>query len=173
MNTVLILTGTCGSGKTTISTLLANSLGWKRISEDDIWQMLFGKNRGPFGSVEHRNKRGQVHGKVFAETLRTLESNQRVVIDATVHESPPEAYKEYQAFFEDHNIQWKLLVLQPRLEVAISRDSTRNDWIAGPERIRQLRIKFTGKVFGPGCFLDNSDETPNETLNRIITLGAA
>lgn len=33
---VLLLTGTCGSGKNTIAAPLATR-GWTRISEDDMW----------------------------------------------------------------------------------------------------------------------------------------
>ena len=44
MAKTIILTGTCGSGKTTISKLLASKLDWIRISEDDIWKQCFGKD---------------------------------------------------------------------------------------------------------------------------------
>src|SRR5262249_20188676 len=48
---VLLVTGTCGSGKSTVASLLAGC-GWASISEDEIWPRLFGKNRGAFGSPE-------------------------------------------------------------------------------------------------------------------------
>ena len=89
MNPVLLLTGTCGSGKTTIALNLAKA-GWFRISEDDLWQERFGKQRGPFGSEEHRLKRQRVHEAVFAAINAALRKGQRIVIDATIHESPPE-----------------------------------------------------------------------------------
>ena len=173
MISILILTGTCGSGKTTISTLLADQLGWKRISEDEIWKEYFGKNRGIFGTDEHRLKRQRVHETIFKQILSTNLETQRIVIDATVHEAPPEAYHEYREFFEEHNIQWLIRVLHPQLEVAIARDSQRKDWIAGPERIEKLRAKFNGKVFNQECFIDNSNDTPMQTMLRIVQLGAA
>src|SRR5690348_6643254 len=37
---VLLLTGTCGSGKTTVAALLAKRHGWVHVSEDEIWQRL-------------------------------------------------------------------------------------------------------------------------------------
>ncbi len=166
--TALILTGTCGSGKTTISTLLAERHGWKRISEDETWKQNFGKNRGTFGTDEHRRKRQHVHQIVFSQVLSAHREARSVVIDATVHESPPEAYHEYQEFFEKHNIEWRIYVLHPRLEVAVARDSTRRDWIAGPERVERLRAKFSGSIFGAESFIDNSDETPEQTVSRIL-----
>jgi dephospho-CoA kinase len=164
----LILTGTCGSGKTTISKLLATQAGRKRICEDDLWKQFFGKNRGVFGSDEHRLKRQQVHNIIFTEILSLRNENLYIVIDATVHESPPEAYYEYSEFFEKHNIEWSLCVLHPKLEIAIKRDSQRTEWVAGPERVEKLWGKFTGEVFPKECFIDNSDETPDQTMERII-----
>ncbi len=166
----LILTGTCGSGKTTISKLLAVKAGWVRISEDEIWKQLFGKNRGTFGSDEHRRKRQQVHKIILKDIISVHSGNHNIVIDATVHESPPEAFYEYKAFFEKHSIKWNLCVLHPRLEVAIKRDSQRTDWVAGSERVESLRIKFNGMVFPIECFIDNSDKTPEETMKHIIQI---
>ena len=167
---ILILTGTLASGKTTISKLLATEAGWKRISEDEIWKHRFGKNRGAFGSVEHRRKRQQVHKIIFKDIMPVYAENQYIVIDATVHESPPEAFYEYKAFFEKHSIKWHLCVLHPRLEVAIKRDSQRIDWVAGSERVKTLRAKFNGMVFSKECFVDNSEDTPDQTMKRIIQI---
>jgi len=173
MLSTLILTGTCGSGKTTISTLLATQMGWKRISEDDIWHDYFGKNRGAFGTEKHRLKRKRVHETVFTHILSAHRAAKNVVIDATVHETPPEAYNEYRDFFEKHGIKWRICILNPRLEVVVARDSQRKDWVAGVERIEQLRTKFSGKVFNKEWFIDNSDDTPEQTMSRIIQSGAA
>jgi predicted kinase len=165
---VLLLTGTCGSGKTTVSTLLGNQSGWARIAEDDIWPRLFGRERGAFGSDEHRCKRGAVHTVVFTAVQRALLDERRVVIDATVHEAPPEAFLEYRDFFESAGIPWATRVLHPSLEVAIARDAARAGWHAGPERIARLRAKYTGEVFLPGWVMDTSHETPAATVARLI-----
>ena len=164
----LILTGTLASGKTTISKLLAAEAGWERISEDEIWKQCFGKDRGAFGSDEHRRKRQQVHIKVFHKIIEVHQKNRSIVIDATVHESPPEAYIEYKEFFEEHKIRWNLVVLHSKLEIAIKRDTHRTDWVAGAERVKKLRAKFNGMVFPKECFVDNSDDTPDQTMKRII-----
>jgi hypothetical protein len=166
----LILTGTLASGKTTISKLLSTKAGWERISEDEIWEKLFGKNRGAFGSEEYRRKRRVVHKIIFTDILSISSENQYIVIDATVHESPPEAYYEYKEFFEMHSIKWHLCILHPRLEIAIKRDSKRIDWVAGSERVEKLRAKFNGMVFPKDFFIDNSDDTPDQTMQRIIQI---
>jgi predicted kinase len=169
----IIVTGTCGSGKTTASTLLAVRFGWVRVSEDDIWREFFGKNRSPFGSDEHRRKRWHVHASVYAACCAALEAGQNIVIDATVHEAPPEAYQEYREFFEAHGIKWRLRVLHPKLEVAVARDAIRSTGRVGGDRVASLRAKFTGTVFGPECFLDNSEDNPEQTVQRLLEYRAA
>ncbi len=141
---VLLLTGTCGSGKSSIATLLAER-GWARISEDDIWPRLFGKNRSPFGSTEHRLKRRQVHEFVFTQVRTALAAGRRVVIDATVHEAPPEAFEEYREFFEATGVSWWVRVLHPSLDVAVARDAQRSSGALGAERVAQLRAKSFGR----------------------------
>lgn len=162
---VLVVTGTCASGKTTVSTLLANQHpGWVRISEDEIWPLEFGKDRGAFGSDDHRRKRHEVHDVVFAECRRALDAGQSVVIDATVHESPPEAYQAYREHFDACGIPWRLRVLHPRLEAAIARDAARSKGRMGADRVATLHSKFTGAVFDAECFVDSSEETPEQTV---------
>lgn len=42
MNRVLVLSGTCGSGKSTIARLLSDEHGWTRLGEDDVWRVGVG-----------------------------------------------------------------------------------------------------------------------------------
>lgn len=165
---VLLLTGTCGSGKTTAAALLAERHGWVQVSEDEIWQRLFGKDRGAFGSEEHRRKRRQVHEVVFARIREALAAGAHVVVDATVHEAPPEALCEYRGWFAAHGVAWAIRVLHPRLEVAVARDAHRRAWTVGAQSVAELREKFTGAEIGRECFLDTSDDTPEETMARLL-----
>ena len=141
---VLLLTGTCGSGKTTVSTLLAERDDRARICEDDLWLDRCGHDRG------------------------ALESGRKVVIDATVHQAPPHAYEEYMAEFARHRIRWTLCALYPRVDVAIDRDATRECWSVGAAGVREPHDKFSGAVFSRACFVDNSDETSEDTVRRLL-----
>jgi predicted kinase len=172
VNRVLFLTGTCGSGKSTVAGLLALKAGWDRIAEDELWHARFGKKRGAFGSEEHRGKRREIQTTVLDRALASLSSGRSVVIDATIHESPPEAFLEYRALLESRNVPWSVRILQPRLDVAIARDSRRGGWRAGAELIADLRAKFTGAVFPAEWFLDTSSEGPAETVDRVLASGA-
>ena len=165
---ILLLTGTCGSGKTTVSMMIANRAGWVRVSEDDIWRRYFDKRRGAFGTEEYRRKRRRVHAVVFEACVAAVGAQRNVVIDATVHEAPPEAYKAYKDFFDARAVAWRLRVLHPRLEIAIARDALRSSGRLGADRVASLRSKFTGAVFGAECFVDTSDETPEQTVTRLL-----
>ena len=165
---VLLLTGTCGSGKSTIAALLAER-GWTRISEDAIWPRLFGKERGRFGSAEHRANRQAVHEVVFAGVGDALARGERVVIDATVHEAPPEAFEEYRTFLEGTGASWQVRVLHPVVGVAVARDAGRASGSLGAERVARLHAKFTGRVFEPWWFLDTSAHTPEETVTALFS----
>jgi len=166
--TVLLLTGACGSGKSTVARLVGRERGWVHISEDEVWERTFRKDRGPLGTDEHRRKRQEVHRMVFEQIAAHIQSGRRVVIDATVHESPPESYREYEAFFRDNQIEWTLRVLHPRVDVAIRRDRLRMGWHAGEDGVRRLHSKFTFKVFPGECFIDTSDQTPEETARLLV-----
>ncbi len=168
MSFVLLLTGPAGRGKTTVSQRIAETAGWSRVSEDEIWPALFGKDRGAIGSDEHRRKRAAVHARVFDRVLHSIAAGREVVIDATVHEAPPESFQEYGSFFTAHAVRWCVRVLVPRVEVAIARDAARQCWHLGAANVTRLHAKFTGRVFGVEAVIDNSDETADETAARVL-----
>src|SRR5688572_16084007 len=123
---VLVLTGTCGSGKSTIAQLLADRHGWVRFSEDDFWRARFHKNRGALGSEEHRQKRLAIREAVVARIVEAASEGQVVVVDAICHEGSPDAWYDYQDLFAKAGLTSVVRVLHPRLEIAIQRDATRS-----------------------------------------------
>jgi adenylate kinase family enzyme len=165
---VLVLSGTCGSGKSTIADLVGSRVGWCHISEDDIWPRHFGKDRGEFGTPEHRQKRGVVHREVLDRLQAARRDRLNVVIDATIHETPPEALEEYRALLAGAGIEWHLCVLHPRVEVAIARDAGRKSGSLGAVGVAALHSKFNGRVIPPECFLDTSGEPPEVTAERVL-----
>ena len=168
--TVLVLSGTCGSGKSTIAGLVGARSGWCRISEDDVWLRHFGRNRGKLGTSEHRRKRGVVHREVLKLARGARRDGLNVVIDATIHEAPPEALEEYRRMFAGERIQWHLFVLHPRVEVAICRDACRESGSVGAERVAALHSKFNCSAIPGECFLDTSSESPNTTVEHVLRL---
>src|SRR4030095_12502901 len=107
------------------------------------------------------------------EVLHSVHFGRDIVIDATVHESPPEAYREYQTMLEAHSVEWTIRVLHPRTEVAVARDASRTCWSVGEKAVRELRDKFNKGVLSVDCYVDNSDETAEETMKRLLSFGVA
>jgi len=170
---VLLLAGTCGSGKTTIAALLGTRPGWTHLSEDEAWSRLFGKERSAFGSAEHRRKRHLVQQEIVRSIAAAFHAEHSVALDATVHESPPEAYEEYGELFQSRGMAWTLRVLHPALEVAVARDAGRAGRPLGELRVAQLRAKFTQQVFDAAWFVDTSAQTPEQTVALLVAAGVA
>ncbi len=168
MGRVLLLTGTCGSGKSTIAAELAARHGWARVSEDDVWRAHFHRKRGTLGTPEHRRKRRVVRMEVLSRVQCALAAGGDVVVDATVHEATPDSLGEYAALLDAAGVVWAIRVLHPRLEVAVARDAARPDWSAGPAGVEALWRKFTGERFGQEVFLDTSDDTPQQSAARVL-----
>lgn len=167
MNRVLVLSGACGSGKSTIAQLLAEDHGWLRVSEDDVWKRQFQNDRGRIGTDEHRRKRVSVRREVVDTVCGAL-GQAEVVIDATVHDTDPSSVREYEELFDSSGVSWQIRVLHPELEVVIERDATRNGLTLGAHRVERLWRKFSGQLFDPRVFLDTSVEEPRETAQRVL-----
>ncbi len=168
MPVVLLLTGTCGSGKSTVAQCLAARHGWARVSEDEVWRAQFHRRRGEPGSDEHRRKRGVVRADVMTRVRAAVSAGHDVVVDATVHEATPDSLGDYVALLEGAGLAWTIRVLHPRLEVAVARDAQRLDWHAGAAGVAALWRKFTGERFGGEAFLDTSDEAPEASAARVL-----
>ncbi len=168
MPRVLLLTGTCGSGKSTVAQCLAERHGWVRVSEDEVWRAHFHRRRGEPGSAEHRRRRGIVRSEVLSRVRAVVGAGRDVVVDATVHEATPDSLGDYAQLFERAGLGWSIRVLHPRLDVAVARDAQRADWRAGAAGVAGLWRKFTGRRFGAEVFLDTSDDTPEESAARVL-----
>jgi 2-polyprenyl-3-methyl-5-hydroxy-6-metoxy-1,4-benzoquinol methylase len=44
----------------------------------------------------------------------------------------------------------------------------RDAWTIGTERVNLLRTVFTGAIFGPECFVENSVDTPEQLVARLL-----
>jgi hypothetical protein len=111
-----------------------------------------------------------VQDLICARIPPALTAGLNVVLDATVHEAPPEAYFEYQRRFRALEVRWTLRILHPSLEVAIARDAQRPGWRAGSERVTSLHAKFSGATFPTTWFLDTSRDSIPETVARLLSL---
>lgn len=167
MNSVLVLSGACGSGKSTIARLLAEQHGWFRVSEDDVWESVFQNDRDRIGTTEHLRRRAVVRMKVVGSVGEAVITS-NVVVDATVHDTDPTSVREYQTMFQAAGVPWQIRVLHPRLEVVVERDAMRSVRTLGAERVERLWRKFSGGLLDSRVFLDSSEEGPQDTASRVL-----
>lgn len=154
---VLIVTGPCGSGKTTISSLIAANHPFIRLCGDDIKEELF---PGIVDIQEYPEKLKQVGSEILERARTHFANGEHVVIDYIVLAEA--RLEEYKRIFSDH---LQIRVLLASRESIITRDETRECWTAGEACVDQLHEGFSQlKAFiGAEHYIDSSEETPEET----------
>jgi len=159
---VIILTGPCGVGKTTIAKILVERLEVELIDGDMIRKSLF--PNADF-ITEHPDKLKIVKQHIFELSKKYFSENKSVLIDYVVL---GEAYiAQYKKTFKEHLV---IKVLLTDRKVIYERDENRKCWTSGRKMIDELHQKFKDLkgIIGQVNFIDNGNETPEETAKRIL-----
>lgn len=154
---ILIVTGPCASGKTTITSLIAENHPFIRICGDDIKHELY---PDIVHIQEHPDKLKQVASEIVERARKHFENGEHVVIDYIV--LAQERLEEYKRLFSDH---LQIRVLLAHRASIIQRDELRECWTAGEACVDQLYESFTQlkDFIGAEHYIDSSEETPEET----------
>ena len=162
-NKVLLISGVCGSGKTTISKMVEEKLGFARIDGDEIGEKILPKIDGCIWKEKNQYHLKKIHEKVIASTKDLLQKGKSVVIDYVLDKK-----EEIEMYKKEFGENLEIKILTPRLEVTIKRDQNRECWSVEETRILQLSKIFENLKhnFGKKNFIDNSDETPEETFKK-------
>lgn len=164
---VLIVTGPCGSGKTTITNLIVKNNDFVRISGDDIKNEFFPEIENITDYPEALEK---VYTEIFQRTKKHYENGKNIVIDYVV--LGQKRIEEYKNTFSN---SLKIRVLLSRKEIIIRRDQLRECWTSGEECVTTLYDSFDQlrDYVDAENYIDNSEETPEETyLNHFASLAA-
>lgn len=159
---VLIVTGPCGSGKTTITNLIQNN-NFIRISGDDIKNEFFPEIDNITDYPEALEK---VYVEIFQRAKKHFENGENIVIDYVVLGQM--RIEEYKKTFSKN---FKIRVLLSRKEIIIKRDQLRECWTSGEDCIIALYDSFNKlkDYVGAENYIDNSAETPDETYLKHFT----
>lgn len=112
---ILVLTGTCGSGKSTVAEILAQK-GFSAIDGDCAIQAARFKRNGE--SVDYREALDEIAYEIDVLSMYS----QNLVLAAVVH---PDDMKKYKEILEARNLQYKFILLKPSFQAAMVRCQTR------------------------------------------------
>jgi len=157
---LLLISGSCASGKSTVSYLLAQRYGFVQIDGDWILHL----RKAELGrSVEFT----EIDGEMLAMAAAMTALNKPVVIAQIIL---PAQLALYESFCESHSIPWQAAVLMPQEDVLLERNRTRRCW---PKTTPEYWVKyFNAELLAASqsfkrWHYDNSRETAEETAERL------
>ena len=159
---VIILTGPCGVGKTTLAKIIANRLNIELIDGDKI-------RKSTFPNVDyitkHPEKLSVVKEKIFELSKKYFSNNTSTIIDYVI--LGEDYLNRFRNEFQENLI---LQVLLPDKEIIYERDKKRSCWTSGEQIIDDLYQKYLGlvDVIGQENYLDNENQTAAETATKIL-----
>ncbi|MBX2871718.1 MAG: AAA family ATPase [Saprospiraceae bacterium] len=161
---VVVITGPCGVGKTTLSRMVSETFGFTLLCGDAIKNDLF---PAIADITQYPEQLRKVKAALFEEGVKYFKSGKSVVIDYVIL---GEAYiKKYQETFKEHLV---FVVLFPSREVIYHRDELRECWTSGKTTIDSLYSKYQNLVdlIGIDNYINSGDERPEQTFQKIEKL---
>jgi len=157
---IIVITGPCGAGKTTVTELLSEKLGIPLIKGDDINQELF---PGLIDIEKYPKKLAALKGELLRRTNEHYLNGNSVIVDYIMLGTIIDTFKK--TFGND--VVFKLLL--PSEDILIQRDKERDCWTSGEEQVISLRAQFheLKESFEPECIVDNGNENAEETARKI------
>jgi hypothetical protein len=168
---IILVTGIQAAGKSTISRLLARRFPRGAHIEGDTLQHMI------VSGAEGAQEAGELNGEAERQYLLRLkhmcllgrsfyEAGFTPVLDDIVLGESWEYVSELL-----HGLPVTLFVLAPQVEVVVQvRDRTRGKRPLGEEWAYFLDSAFRQQMTGIGHWLDTSQQTPEETVEKIIQL---
>ncbi|MDO8669487.1 MAG: AAA family ATPase [Candidatus Buchananbacteria bacterium] len=167
MSKVLILTGPCGAGKTTISELLEKEHGFIRINGDILDTEFFPQG----GQWLEKNHVALIksHDKILAKTKEAFDSGSNVVVDYIIFDKHLDFFEKFKKEF-GNNLAIK--VLFPDQKHLNQRDINHQCWTSGPEHISQSYGHFESlKMYlGEKNYIDTSEMTEDEVIKHLLQI---
>ncbi len=161
---VIVITGPCGVGKTTLTTMIAHQLGGLRISGDEIKHALFPEIAD---ITDHPEKLKFIKDLLFNKSKINFENGHTVIIDYVI--LGREYIARFQQEFKEDLLFWVLL---PSKAVIYARDERRACWSSGRTVIDSLYEKYLELIplIGEANYIDNGGETPEESVKKVVEL---
>lgn len=165
---IIVLNGTCGSGKSTIAYELLKNFGYYIIDGDCVKVLV--KNKLNIEDPDFKFK-VQFNSKETLSEIATEIDNISLFSNKFVlsHIILPQDLDRYIKIFTEKNLDYHFYLLNPLFEKAVERCQSRNchntktseDFV----RYYHERLTFTNGI----TIIDNTNLSVDETVNTIIT----
>ena len=163
---VLVISGSCASGKTTLSYLLAERYGFVQIDGDWVLE----NRKAEEGRHVDFN---EIHPYLLTMAEGLVRLGKPVAI---AHVVVPEVVRRYETWLGERGIPHKVVVLMPDQSILLERNATRDCWPKTTPEYWVLRF-YQDYLCAPdavkACFYDNSFETPEETAAALYHLATS
>jgi len=159
---VLLITGTCASGKSTIAQIAAQQYGFFLIDGDGVRQIVKLK----MGLSESDWNADYFHNEILLMIDMLLSLGHDIAI---AHVILPEIIPRYRDFLCKRGVNYFFSVLLPNHKILLQRNESRECWTTEEKWIREFHHPFVGLKSNGDIFVhDNSNETPEETTELFI-----
>jgi cytidylate kinase len=160
---VIVIAGPTGVGKTTLSKMISNYYHCAYLSEDEIAKEIY---PDLYEHLEdYPDKQKIAESEMFERTKEIFDRGECVVIDLI------NFGKEFQEEIQNASPKELIIkVLWPPIFIAIERDKRREGWTSGELAVKHFYKKYEElkPIIGESNYIDNSHQTPQETLQRFI-----
>lgn len=160
MQTLYIITGPAGVGKSTISKTIAEKSEKSVLIEgDDIYHQVIGGYTNAWLEGNHL----EVFWKICLESIETyLSYGYDVIFNYIIN---PENLENIKNKFKDYNKKFTILITDEK--TILERDALRPEDCQMKERCLVLLNNFKNKKYDKKYYLDTSNLTIDETVNTI------
>ena len=158
---ILLLNGTCGSGKSSTAEELVKSHGFAAIDGDNAMRIVeskLGERRVGFESPEFLEE--------ITKEIDILSAVGRKIVISTVVEKEIQQYKN---IFESKGMDYRIILLKPSYEVAVKRTQTRTCFTSVTPEVWVRHFYDALNCEGVDVF-DNSDLSVEQSAVEILQL---
>ena len=161
MGKVLLLAGPGGAGKSTIANMLVERRGFVCLDGDSEDTEFFPD--GDQWLPENTERLRLAHEKILRKAKLLAGQGKNVVVDYIIFGRYAEFLELFKKEFGD---ELDIKILMPSQSELIKRDSERECWTTGPDRIAAVyeELMLLKRDIGAGYFLDTSNQTSEETF---------
>ena len=165
---IILITGTPGSGKTTVAEALCARLEKSaHVPVDFFRKMIKSGYASPHRwSAEVERQYSLARKNAASAASNIARAGFTAVIDDIVHQAWLQEWRDNLHGFDLH-----FVLLQPHLDTAKQRNTTREIWTVDETIIEQLHSSFSANNTPDAGWIivDNTDQTVEETVTEILS----